>query len=141
MTPEERREAIDAATLTTPEEQESKELVPNLIWIGAIPIDVELLFGDRETKIATEEGLLGRFHHPHQVIQLNPDQGPGRLKETLVHEILHGVVRHCGYNDVISNGSGQPETEEQLVDRLAPVLLDLLRSNPALVVYLLSHTK
>jgi hypothetical protein len=52
-------------------------------------------------------------------------------QETLLHECLHACWSLIGASEDVNDA-----VEERLTLRLAPVLLEMLRRNPALVAYL-----
>lgn len=56
-------------------------------------------------------------------------QGPYQERDTVLHELLHAAL--------LVMGKGR---EEEIVSALSPVLLDVLRSNPELVAYLVDET-
>jgi hypothetical protein len=62
------------------------------------------------------------------LIRIDPRQTASQRRDTLVHELLHALCSLTGLNEKVD--------EEDLVLRLSPALLDLLRRNPALVRYL-----
>lgn len=61
-------------------------------------------------------------------IALDKASGPERTKVTLVHECLHAMLNTSKLDEV--------EDEEELVGRLAPVLLDFIRANRGAIAYL-----
>ena len=69
----------------------------------------------------------GMFFPGYPGIVLNTDNGPERMKYTLVHEVLHAIVNQT---NILT------EDEEALVSRMAPALLDFIRDNKAAVAYL-----
>lgn len=69
-----------------------------------------------------------------QTIQLDDRQAHQHLAETLLHETLHAVVDLTG----LGYEMGDKDEEERIVRRLAPILLLVLRTNPALVKFLLA---
>ena len=75
--------------------------------------------------------LLGRCEHRTLDIDIDPDQAPGQMADTLLHELLHALTDVTG----LAN-EWDEDREEAVVRRLSPVLLDTLRRNPALVAYL-----
>jgi hypothetical protein len=75
--------------------------------------------------------LLGHTDRRRLVITLAPDQNLRMLQESLLHEVLHCVTGMSGLAEEWS-----VETEEAAVNRLAPILLDVFRRNPALVSFL-----
>ena len=57
------------------------------------------------------------------------------MREVVVHELLHALTEYTGlYQDL--EDPDATVNDEQLVGRLAPALVDLLRSNPMLVAWL-----
>lgn len=76
--------------------------------------------------------VLGACDRDDQIIQLETlGVGFDKLRETYLHEVLHALIGMSGMNrDVLS------ESEEVVVNRLAPVLLQFLRDNPSVFTYL-----
>lgn len=68
-----------------------------------------------------------------QRILLADDQSPGALRDTVLHEVLHCVVDLAGFSQEWE------DKEEGIVNRLTPVLLQVLRGNPKLVAYLVGE--
>lgn len=77
---------------------------------------------------------LGLTQHSKQLILISPEQGLDYLRVTMIHELLHCILQ----NGPLSEDLGDDE-EERLVCGLDAGLLDLLRRNPALVDWLMSH--
>lgn len=75
--------------------------------------------------------LLGRCSHIEQKIHIEPKQHPSQKRDTVLHEVLHAVASLTA----LSSDWGD-EREEEIVLRLTPALLDVLRRNPRLVAYL-----
>lgn len=63
------------------------------------------------------------------LVHVSKHQSPDQLADTYLHELLHIMLMFVLHDD------------EQLVMRLAPVLLDFMRSNPRAVEYLLGGKK
>lgn len=82
-----------------------------------------------------KDGLFGLTDHTNFTITLNPDNGDGRMKDTLMHELLHALLNLTGLDRLLSE-----DEDEQVANRLAPALLGFLRdkANRAAVDYLLS---
>lgn len=78
--------------------------------------------------------LKGGITYSECSIVIDPDQPMDRLRETVLHEILHGVLHLAGYG----NAEADHELYEQLVSRIAPVLLDTLRRSPNAVRFMLA---
>ena len=56
-----------------------------------------------------------------------PAVGAGREVQTLMHEIVHGIL--------FERGLDEQSADEKLVDGLASGIINLIRSNPKLVAY------
>lgn len=82
--------------------------------------------------VGADTSLRGETDHALATIVIDPKLGPVQTAETLLHEVLHTVFTVAG----ITQDFGD-EKEEQIVNRTAPLLLDLLRRNKALVDYLM----
>ncbi len=88
-----------------------------------------------------ESGLVGRHadnrgstDKDELLIALDARLPASRQRETLLHEVLHAA-----WGSTSLRSTGAHEHEEVVVDALAPVLLDALRRNPALVAFLLAN--
>lgn len=77
---------------------------------------------------AQGETLLGQTCTKTTTILVDPTQARSQVVDTVIHELLHACMDLVGAVDVVN-----AETEESLVRRLAPVLVDVLRRNPKLV--------
>lgn len=75
---------------------------------------------------------LGTCDHNHLQIKIAA-QPKDNERETLLHEALHAVLDSINVRDMLS-----PKQEEQLVSRLSPPLLDMLRRNPEFTGYLVA---
>lgn len=80
------------------------------------------------TEPMQRDGRLGHSDVAQQRLDICEDQVPGQLRDTLLHEVLHACINSVGVK--CKHG-------ERIVAALSPVLLDALRSNPALVTFLL----
>jgi hypothetical protein len=76
-------------------------------------------------------GCLGICDADAQHIAIDPDQSADRLRETYLHEHIHAMLSLAGMRDTL--GSSR---EERVVKRLAPILLQFLRDNPAVYSFL-----
>ena len=81
------------------------------------------------------KGYLGRTHKRKQVIQIEPTQGAGSRRDTLLHESLHALLHESGGTKLLDVDD---DAEERLIRLLSPWLLMLLRDNPDLVAFLLA---
>lgn len=98
---------------------------------GHVVVDASHLFSVEET-----EGLkmlLGLCEPDDMTITISENQGQDRMRETYLHEALHAVFSKARlqHEKVITG----PE-EETIVGRIAPILLDFVRTNKAVVAYL-----
>lgn len=89
----------------------------------------------RTRRVAKEDALDGgsgscNFHH--HVIEVTLGFSPLYTKETLLHEILHAAW----FNAFPNAAESWDAYEERFIRAMAPVLLGVLRDNPALVRYL-----
>lgn len=107
--------------------------MPESVKVG--PFRYQLVVGGPDWDVARirekTTDLVGHCAHKSLVISTHPELVHDALCEVLVHEVLHAC----------SNAIGQPldtDDEEKAVAGLAPVLLGVLRENPALVAFLAS---
>ena len=107
--------------------------IPSLIEVGPYTYKVDdgelgLLRKEREF----ETGLYGYTDHLGLVIGIAPGVAEDNQTETLLHEVLHCIIRLMGLD-------WSTEDEEKIIKRLSPLLIDTLRRNPGLVAYLLNQ--
>lgn len=123
----ERRARLKAfdALLELPSDGDTKMLwLPEMIMVGPVPF-----------KIVIDHDLsrLGECDFDAQTISLNPsNQGPIRMAETLVHEVMHAIHHAAGFREQIR------VPEEEYVRRVEGLWLGVLRTNPDLVMYLMA---
>lgn len=88
-------------------------------------------------KASLEEGveLDGQWQPRSQVIVIRPGMAADQEAETLVHEVLHGLMEMIGAELEVPLEIDR----EGLVTKLSPVLLDTLRRNPQMVRYLVGQ--
>ena len=81
-------------------------------------------------EIEDMHGLWGQYRGDsgQRSIWVRDELEPRDARDTVLHEVLHAVDRHAN-----------AEAGEDVVNRFAPVLLDVLRCNPDLVRFLLSE--
>lgn len=77
--------------------------------------------------------LFGAFDERTMTITIDTDGAPGQIRDTLLHETLHGLLALTGLAEELGT-----DREERLCRALAPALLDALRRNPALVQFLVA---
>ena len=64
------------------------------IMVAGIPFEIQYChenFGD---------GNCGEIEHCKQIIRINEDMAPEYKKQTLIHEMLHGILVMIGRNDL-----------------------------------------
>ena len=62
--------------------------------VAGIPFEIQYChenFGD---------GNCGEIEHRKQIIRINEDMAPEYKKQTLIHEMLHGILVMIGRNDL-----------------------------------------
>lgn len=74
------------------------------------------------------DACYGIFGNRELVIYLDRENSPERMKVTLLHEVLHALIG-------VAN-MAEATTEEEAVNRLAPLVLNFIRENKAAVAYL-----
>lgn len=84
-----------------------------------------------ELSVEDRVDLNGQCDRRRLRIALRPGMAPDREAITVVHEVLHAITEMVGLTDRFD-----ADQEEDIVSRLAPALLDVLRRNPQLVAYL-----
>lgn len=106
--------------------------LPRLIRVGARRYTVRCNQSaiDSESVEAGAE-LHGVTNNTAMRIVLNPKNSEDRQRDTLLHEALHAMFNVAGIDQDLGS-----DTEERVVNRLAPILLDVLTRNPALTEYL-----
>lgn len=106
---------------------------PDVITVGPFPYHI-IYDGGATAKrsVVALADLVGQCDLNALTIWIDPDRPEARIRETLVHELLHALWDVAGLPSRDTERVGQEET----VDALASGLTLLLRDNPALVKYL-----
>lgn len=111
-----------------------------------VPLPTTVRVGPRTYTVTTDEAtgwrcqaeiqdrLAGCVDHTQGIIWIDGGACADEQRDTLLHEVLHAVFRLVGLHGDL----GGTVTEEQVVGRVTPTLLGVLRDNPALVAALLS---
>lgn len=76
--------------------------------------------------VVDDADTLGHIGYRDQRITIKKGMGADMIREALVHECLHGMTFAISHE----------ASDEKIVRRLAPVLLEFLRDNPELVDFL-----
>lgn len=109
--------------------------LPPTITVGPLTYTVALdATAIHVASIGNGSPLMGSCDYAKQSIALDPTLAADALATTLLHEVLHAVTEMTGYRDTLG-----PDKDEELVNRLAPPLLDVLRRNPSLVAFLVAE--
>lgn len=85
---------------------------------------------------AAQTILLGQTDHDKLTIIFDEKMHANLARETLMHELLHVVNQVTGLRFKWGNAK-----EERIVQRLSPILLELLQRNPDVVKYLTATGK
>lgn len=108
---------------------------PTKIQVGPYAYDVDISpeAGARAKVGEQNAHTVGNCDHSNQRINIDSEQGPDQLADTVLHEVLHAVWSTTGLH------LGPAAKHEELaVGALSTLLLDTLRRNPALVSYLVN---
>ena len=97
---------------------------PQSVTVGPVAFAIK---ADEEVTDAAR--CWGRIDYARQSISIDPRAGDDHIAVTVLHETLHALCHIAGIGD--------KDTEEQMVTKMSPLLLDTLRRNPALVAYLM----
>lgn len=105
---------------------------PSPIVVG--PYIYRISYRDAKTMPSYE----GQTYHDSEVILLRRDLGPGELRETLFHELEHCAmyIGTSGEEYVLIG-----RKTDAMIEANAPVMVEVLRDNPALVRWLTRKTK
>lgn len=83
-----------------------------------------------------DAGALGITHPDKCLISYIKTQDPQALRDTILHEVMHGIFSEAGISSELSEID--KELEEKVVRRSATVLLDVLRNSRGFVNFLLA---
>ncbi len=71
--------------------------------------------------------------NPNRIL-IDPSLDPYRMREVLLHELRHAV---WAYASMPGDDEDEQLTQEQVITRETPILLDTLRRNPDVVSFLM----
>lgn len=109
--------------------------LPKVIHIGPMAYSVTVDANDLlKATVEQRSSLFGWSCERRQVIGVDPDQAPGSKRDTVLHEVLHQVLCVSG---LASEWGG--DQEEQVVRRLTPWLVGVIRANPKLIEFLVDE--
>lgn len=106
--------------------------IPGSAQIGAHTYEIRT---DPETLLQLREaGVCGDSRPDRLVIRIDTDLPHTSQAETVLHELLHCCWAQTG----LKTEERISEAEELAIASLAPVVFNMLRSNPEIVDYLMS---
>jgi hypothetical protein len=74
----------------------------------------------------------GQTHLSNHTIKVNTDGSKQDIADTLLHEALHCIWKHCNLVN---------EHEEQFVRSLTPAIIMVMKDNPGLVKFIMESSK
>lgn len=111
---------------------------PTEVWIG--PHHYDIIYDEAELGLqAMDDGSDPAWAHISFVkgqITLDPRRPESGIRDSLIHEILHGVWHNVGLPASSADLGGY--NEEIVVNALATQLMQVLRMNPTLLDYMVS---
>tara|TARA_B100000745_G_scaffold40680_1_gene24838 strand:+ start:54 stop:452 length:399 start_codon:yes stop_codon:yes gene_type:complete len=121
--------------LTTKVKGRNVKLPANTIKIGYTRYDIQVW--DKMT--ATSNEAYGEFYEKEQVIGIDGNQKGGQLVNTLLHEIMHGIIFQYGLKDGLEpKGDAK---EEQIVNATTNGLSAVFVDNPWLLPWIQTEIK
>lgn len=100
--------------------------LPKTVRIGALDYEIE----QWAPRAAQSAQRYGEHSSVEQVIRVDMSQHPQRVREVLLHEILHGIYRMIHFEEV------ENPSEEFLVANTAAALTQVMADNPELRAWL-----
>lgn len=101
-------------------------MLPKTITIGPLTYQVKYV---KKLQNADKDPLNGQICLGEGVIKIDPSAHEDHQRSTLMHEILHGVFYMAG----IGAEPDHQVLDEELITRIAPILMDTLMRNPGIV--------
>ena len=96
--------------------------------MSPLPCSVQIGPFTYEVRPTNNEDIIGETHNEELRIEIREGLPPQLEKETLLHEILHAIFFTLGLKTKMD--------EERIVETVSPILLDVIRRNPDLKMYL-----
>jgi hypothetical protein len=106
--------------------------LPATVEIGPFTYDVTT--DPAEIDTITTDAVLAAIDPASLLIGIEPTQDLGQMRDSLLHEVLHGITFVNGLDMEIDAAQ-----LEEIVNRVSPLLLDTIRRNTALVAFLLAE--
>lgn len=94
-------------------------MIPKKVKLGGCMIEVKELTRDQ-----MDGEVEGKFKHEDQQIQISSHMNDDRKEQIFTHEMLHAMTDFTGLAATMDT-----ELEEDIVNRLAPVLHTFLKDN------------
>jgi hypothetical protein len=85
-------------------------------------------------KTTTAPMNVGECDAQQHILYVSGCQSPSNQGETLLHEALHALFEQTGIKSLLEK-TKEEDLEEELVSRLSPPLLALLKDNPKAVAF------
>ena len=104
---------------------------PSKVHVGQRTYTINL----DDTGRLRERDSSGETYNDLRQITVSGHLPPEPMREVVVHELLHALTEYTGLHHDLEDSS-VTVSDEQMVGRLAPALVDLLRGNPTLVAWL-----
>lgn len=104
------------------------------VKIGAITYTVQLAKHPADDGlphlplVEDNKWLAGEISYTSNQIYVHAGMAEDAMRQTLLHEVTHGVLRHAGQHAL--------NADEELVDAIAYGFMALVRDNPKLIAYL-----
>lgn len=102
--------------------------------VGAVLIGPYKYTVQYDAHMQLQGNVVGLCGPDEEKLLLDPLLGPMKERETLLHEVRHGVWHYLALSDDFSD-----KQEEKVIRRETPALLEVLRRNPRLAKYLLGQ--
>lgn len=80
------------------------------------------------------ELVAGQISYQEGIIEISTNRSIDNLKQTLLHEVVHGILKTRGVENLIPE-----DVRENVVEGFATGLLQVIRDNPRLMDYLEKH--
>lgn len=110
-------------------------MIPESVKVG--PHTYSVGNDDRELRIAGREmdaDLIGHSDHVHLRITVESGLAHSLEQETVLHEVLHCVFSITNLADELNEKD--EGNEEKFIQRISPLLLQVIQENPELMRYL-----
>lgn len=102
---------------------------PSKIKIGPRTYDIKYV---EDLRSEDDKQIHGQCHPDELTISLHTGQKKNTEQDSVMHEVLHGIFNLIHLH--------MPDLEENIVCRMSPVLLGVIKENPKLVRYLVSES-